>query len=785
MRKTVLLTIMLMLGIVGMRAERNWDVPLTTAYSYHAVVYATVVNSNGNQVGSLGDNTVIGAFIGDKCRAIGKLQVQKDNGSDVYIYTFRIGVNSNDAKKTVNFVIKGSSGSQVELSETQTVSGGDETFNEPSNPIAFKFNPVKSIDLKEQLLTVRVGEEITQYIKHLYALNPADATVKDVTYSVPDGSNMLRKNADGTITAISTGDETVTISHSDINNHGTNLKVSVVNDIPKSDDFKIINNPLTVQLPDYELQKVNILDKLTGNVSASGSAPTFPDSYTWAEGPKVTNKILTFYTDQESGNIREVIADKYGTTRVEWTYSVTSAGFNNDGTYNAQKTYTATYGFDLNIVQALSKFEAHGFRMGINDENATIKITTVPANYILDEKLIKWSIPDVNGTPIVKIGEHIAGKNEWKVEPLALNSSNTITVQYENLSDTANVQVLQRVDLDEGWHWISLFADQLDGSQTKALMTNAREIRSQEELLYNDPHYGFFGPLNKIDCRNTYKVYVKGGKTINFLLPKIDNYAGEKEFDSDAINEGWNWMGFPYCFSHSIDEVLKNASFEDGTRIVSKEAFAEVSSGKWTGTLQTIVPGEGYLIYSPSYIGVITFPAEGNLAKVQKTTKSSTKRALSAVRPAAWKYKSTRFANNMTIIAKASEALDENRYSIGAFVGDECRGEGEIIDGKIFITVHGESGETVKFKLHDSFSDECVELPEQVNFTDMYGSLNAPLPLTTPATTAIDEIVVSNNMDLEGMEIYTLSGQRVNADKLEKGIYIVRSKTVTRKLIKK
>ena len=785
MRKTVLLTIMLMLGIIGMRAERQWGAPLASAFPNHAVVYATVVNSNGDQVGDLGGNTVIGAFIGDECRAIGELQIQKTNSSEVYIYTFRVGVNSTDAKKKVNFVIKGSSGSEVELSETVTVSGGDETFGTPSSPFTFKFDPVKSIDLKVQLLDVRKGEEITQYIKHLYTLNPADPTVKDVTYSVPDESNTLRKNADGTITAISTGDETVTIRHSDIATHEAYLAVRVVNDIPTSNDFKIINDPLTVQLQDYELSKTDILGYLKANVSASGSAPSFPDSYTWAEGSKVTNKILTFYTNQTTGKINEVMANKYGTTRVEWTYSVTSAGFDADGSYIAAKTYTATFGFDLNIVQALSKFEAHGFRMGIDDENATIKITTVPANYLLDEKLIKWSIPDVNGTPIVKIGERIAGKNEWKVTPQALNSDKNITAYYENLSDTAWVRVLQRVNLDEGWHWISLYADQLDVKQNEKTLANVQEIRSQYELLYNDPHYGFFGPLQKMDGHNTYKIYVKDGKTFNFLLPKINSYEGGKESDSENISEGWNWMSFPYCFSHSIDEVLKNANFKDGTRIVSKEAFAEVSSGKWTGSLTTIVPGEGYLIYSPSDFGSVTLPAEGDLAKVKKATKAAARRALSAVRPAAWKYKSARFANNMTIIAKGTEALDENRYSIGAFVNGECRGEGEIIDDKIFITVHGESGETVKFKLHDNFSDEYVELPDQVKFTDMYGSINEPMPLTTPATTAIDVIVVSDDTNLEDMEIYTLSGQRVNADKLEKGIYIVRSKTATRKLIKK
>ena len=793
MRKTILLTIMLMLGVFGMRAEYNWDTPPVTAYSHHLVVYATVRNTSGEQVGDLGDNTIIGAFIDGSCRGAGYMQTVSVSDTETnYLYTFRLGVSSDDAGKEVKFVIKGAT--EIEITETLKTNGGDETVGMPSSPFSLTFSPVTEIAMKEQQLTVRVGEEITKYLKHTYTLVPEDATVKEsgISYSVPTASNILRANDDGTITAISSGSESMEIIHTDAKSVYGKIEVRVVDDIPTADDFKIINNPLTVQLAEYEVNKMDILDKIVANVSASGSAPSFPNSYSWAEGPNVAKKILTFYNNTSSGAINEVIANEYGNTRIEWTYSVKSAGFDENGAFVADKEYKFTAGFDLNIVQAVSSIDAVGFVMGLDDENATIRIETVPANYLLDEKLLKWDIPnfyDDKESPILEIGERIEGKNEWKVKPLALNKDKNITVDYNNiLSDTAWVRVLQRINLNEGWHWISLYADEITSKdQIASLMGNAQEIRSQRELLYNDPVYGFFGELEKMYTSDSYKIYVKEGKSVNAIIPDISLYSGNAF--SISASSGWNWLGSPYCFCHNINDALPT-DLEDDTRIVSKDGFAVLTDGKWVGTLETFVAGEGYLFYNPvSYPQRLNFSSEQSLKKVERPQSSQTRAQAhpSSVQP--WNYDDSRFANNMTIIAKGTEDLDANRYSIGAFVGDECRGKGLIIDGNIFITVHGEKGEKVNFKLHDSFSNTFSELPNQIEFTDMCGTIKNPIILNTTSPSGIEDIIATDDVDLDASEFYTVSGQRVKAENLTPGIYIVRSKTasgyVTHKFIKK
>lgn len=498
------------------------------------------------------------------------------------------------------------------------------------------------------------------------------------------------------------------------------------------------------------------------------------------EGPNVAKKILTFSYNADTNKATEVLANEYGSTRVEWTYRIDAAGFNSDGSFNPRKEYSVTFGFDVNIARGLTSISLPEMvEIGIGDANPTIKIETVPENFLLDESAINWGFK----TNAFTIGERIAGTNEWKINVLGLAQGEALDVYYNQLSAGTVVSIRQRVNIDEGWHWFTLFAGQGDITLEEGISVGFREvqeIRSQTELLYNDPNYGFFGGLKGMSWLDTYKINVKTGQTINYLIPGIDNYNQDEV--TKYYGPGWNWSGFPYCFNHWVSQIFANSELADGTRIVSKnDGFTELNSGKWAGTLETIKAGEGYLVYYPGSSNVsVTLPAEGKLKRANNLP--SIKRA-----PAQniWNYDASRFADNMTIIARSDEELDADRYSIGAFVAGECRGEGKIIDGRIFITVHGENGEKVNFKLHDNLTGEYRDLAERVDFADMRGTFKSPMHFDTDGSAqGIQDVISDSEIDPEA-EIYTISGQRVNSQNLAKGIYIVRTKTATRKLIKK
>lgn len=781
MRKTVLLTIMMLAGVLGIRAQRTWVKPSPSAYASHAVVYAAFVDKQGKPVEV--NDCMVGAFIDDQCRAIAtKSTVQGVNSTSV-VYTFRIGVKDEDAGKTVKFYLKQSNAQiDFELAETLTVSGGDETIGgTPSNPFNLTFVPVTSLNLNAESLNVQVGEEVTQYLRHIVSPNPQDATFKEEAlkfYASPDQTTALVMHDDGTITAEEAGSGIVSIYYEGIGVANAEITVIVVDPVPTADKYVIASNPLTIELADYELSKVNILSRLNDNVTTTLNNPVFPDQFNMVEGPNVAKKILTFYYNADTNKATEVLANEYGSTRVEWTYRIDAAGFNSDGSFNPRKEYSVTFGFDVNIVRGLSSISLPEMvKIGIGDANPTIKIETDPENFLLDESAINWGFK----TNAFTIGERIAGTNEWKINVRGLAQGDALYVYYNQLSAKTTVSIQQRVNINEGWHWFTLFAGQgditLEGISEG--FGEVQEIRSQTELLYNDPNYGFFGELKGISWLDTYKINVKTGQTINYLIPGIDNYMQDEV--TKYYGPGWNWSGFPYCFNHSVSQIFANSELADGTRIVSKnDGFTELNSGKWAGTLQTIKAGEGYLVYYPGSSNVsVILPAEGLLEKVNNVP--SIKRA-----PAQniWNYDASRFANNMTIIARSNEELDADRYSIGAFVAGECRGEGKIIDGRIFITVHGENGEKVNFKLHDNLTGEYRDLAERVDFADMRGTFKSPMHLDTDGSAGIQDVISDSEIDPEA-EIYTISGQRVNSQNLAKGIYIVRTKTATRKLIKK
>lgn len=782
MRKAVLLAIMVLAGVLGIRAQRTWVEPSPSAYASHAVVYAAFVDKQGKPVEVR--DCVVGAFIDDQCRAIATKSTVQGVNSTSDVYTFRIGVKDEDAGKTVKFFIKQSNARiDFELAETLTVSGGDETIGgTPSNPFNLTFVPVTGLDINNESLTVQVGEEVTQYLRHIVSPSPQDATFKEEAlnfYASPDQTTALVMHDDGTITAEEAGSGIVDIYYQGIGYASTRITVLVVDAVPTADKYVIASNPLTIELADYELAKVNILSRLNDNVTTTLKNPVFPDQFNMVEGPNVAKKILTFSYDSDTNKATAVRAKEYGSTRVEWTYRIDAAGFDSDGSFNPRKEYSVTFGFDVNIARGLTSISLPEMvKIGIGDENPTIKIETVPENLLLDESAINWGFK----TNAFAIGERIAGTNEWKINVLGLTQGEPLDVYYNQLNARTVVSIQQRVNIDEGWHWFTLFAGQGDitPEEISVGFREVQEIRSQTELLYNDPNYGFFGELKGMSWLDTYKFNVKTGQTINYLIPGIDNYRQDEV--SKYYGPGWNWSGFPYCFNHSVSQIFANSELADGTRIVSKnDGFTELNSGKWAGTLETIKAGEGYLVYYPGSSNVnVTLPAEGSLKKVNNLP--SVKRA-----PAQniWNYDASRFADNMTIIARSDEELDADRYSIGAFVAGECRGEGKIIDGRIFITVHGENGEKVNFKLHDNLTGEYRDLAERVDFADMRGTFKSPMHFDTDGSSqGIQDVISDSEIDPEA-EIYTISGQRVNSQNLAKGIYIVRTKTATRKLIKK
>ena len=139
-------------------------------------------------------------------------------------------------------------------------------------------------------------------------------------------------------------------------------------------------------------------------------------------------------------------------------------------------------------------------------------------------------------------------------------------------------------------------------------------------------------------------------------------------------------------------------------------------------------------------------------------------------------YNPRRFADNMSIIASLPEGVDSERYTVVPFVGDECRGESKLDNDRFFITVHGQKGEQVSFRLFDNQTGEYETSLVEMPFSMMEGSIKAPVVLGT-STTAIDTITIDqNNQDGSDPVIYDMQGRRVSKD--ARGLLIINGEKV-------
>lgn len=599
----------------------------------------------------------------------------------------------------------------------------------------------------------------------------------------------MQRNDDGTIKAVNSGSTTVWVYHKDIPNGPISLSVYVI-DFPTKESLAVKNDPFSVTLADYELSKVDIYQRLVGNIENTGTI-NFPHELDFAEDT-AGEGILTLYTDGD-GKVNEVLAKQYGSTAVKWTYNRTAMGFNEDGSFNADKEYNFSVGFKLNIVEGLADVWLDRLQMDVNDTEAVMVIKTRPENFLLDEKQLTWRIPpysDTDDTPVLEIGDRIEGKNEWKVTANRLGNYN-VGISYGQIVQEGSVEIGQRLLLGEGWSWISLFANKVGQDIFYKYFYDAQEVRSQYMLVYNDPEYGFFGDLMELTTAEAYKICVKDGAHFDMFLYDggVYNYNTGRDIN---LMPGWTWVSNPYCFDHDLQVAFGKATFANDSRIVSKnDGFATFQDGQWVGTLTRFNAGEGYLVYNAAAENAfVSFAAEGVIPKAEPRSVASARRA---AEQSVWSYDGSRFADNMSVICQPTTELEADRYTIGAFVGDECRGEGRMINGRFFVTVHGEMGEKVSFRLYDALTGEYFVLDDAVDFASTVGTYQRPMALNTPTLTGIDSVtgdqgvavyldggrVVVAGVAAESVEVYNASGMRVAAEGLGTGVYVVRVKTAS------
>lgn len=430
--------------------------------------------------------------------------------------------------------------------------------------------------------------------------------------------------------------------------------------------------------------------------------------------------------------------------------------------------------------------------------NITVNVLT-PVSFTVPESIEltlltsgQGAITDITGNDFDASLITFEGQGDYA--DISLDEKNNIIVVGKKLGDgefevyyngksmgVTSFKVGAEIKLESGWNWMSNYTESsiaLKQAGSTDYITEyftgsnmIKEARSQTDLLYNDTEkYGAFGTIEEFKPNTMYKVNMAGSRSF---------YPESTELTSSVVRiatKGYTWINYPIVGNHSMEYFNNQAKLEgfNGCVIMGKDGFAEYNNGKWVASGNfKMETGKGYIFYMPE-AGMLTL--NFGESYVDEGTPTYAKALSSSAN--VWKYDTSQFADNMAIVAKVNGIEASSRYSVGAFVGEECRGMGQFVtDDVMFINVAGIAGEKVNFRLYDSEAGCYSDILESMNYTIKRGSLSSPVTLT-PESTVTGIMNVESSMQ-NSTKAFNLNGQQVNGN--AKGLLIIGGKKVVKK----
>lgn len=392
--------------------------------------------------------------------------------------------------------------------------------------------------------------------------------------------------------------------------------------------------------------------------------------------------------------------------------------------------------------------------------------------------------------------------------------SNSFRVMYM-ASSTLNLE------LQKGWNWISSnltgaeFTDAM--SFIKPIENNVDRLVGFQTELFCDPQLGFVGQLKELNPATFYQIQVN-----NIVNNTWTGNAYRADETPIAIRKGWNWMGYIPACEFTVEKALEKMEPMEGDVVKNYELFAVFNEGEWKGTLSVMQPGEGYMYYSGKQT-TFFYPSSQLTPVVDPAQLKVAYGAMESDVIIPWEVAKHVYPYNMTMIAQVfidGHVISPGLYTIGAFVGNECRGIGRYVDDKLFMTIYGEinSGDRISFKAYDNETQQEYNIVEGTVFSNsMLGTINSPYKLTIDKTTGIKEmdmqnfyniypnpvrnvmyisgdlkhiqsvsVITNNGVVMAKTESYTEKG--LNVSHLSDGTYIVVLRTdsgiITKKMVK-
>lgn len=639
------------------------------------------------------------------------------------------------------------------------------------------------------LFKANVGDtHIYDRLAKMITITPADATDKTYTVSVSDDAAVSLTGAT-TLKAEDVGVTFITVTANGASADVTVSEQVQIEVVDPTTTANINSNQLTIALTDGIAQDIttNVRDNVTLS-NAGGTSITEVDGTVALSGSSVT--CTTTPGLEATGITGDFTAVAEGTTTV--TITLRWPDYDTWGVSSETLQYkSAQFSFNIKVTNSLTLDHFNvAVANAVAGKTGTITLTPQPAGATFDINALQVNI--TNGLTDAWANTLTCTLKSATDDQVVYEFTSTIPCQVGfsimeptggpiELNDPSaaagssftGFEIGWPFDLSAGWQWRSnpcgfIAADQL----AKYYGTgDLIEIRTSNNLLYNDPAWGFYGTLTStagILQDQCYKVNMKNAHSSVMMASSVTDAASQVALTvtptngaySVTLKPGWNWVGSPYLFNRKLENVFTGRGINmQGAIIIGKTGSAELNAttGQWTGDLTALKAGEGYIIKNPATSDIeLSFPSELDMQPANEDGSAGVK-GMAPVR-SVWEYDHTRFMNNMTMVAELADIAQPEQYSIGAFVGDECRGEGFVIDGKAFITVHCNAGELVTFQLYNTYTGTYTLVDESLKAQTRVGSLKAPFRMHANIVDGIGNIASG----ADATETYDLSGRRTN-----------------------
>lgn len=302
----------------------------------------------------------------------------------------------------------------------------------------------------------------------------------------------------------------------------------------------------------------------------------------------------------------------------------------------------------------------------------------------------------------------------WSYNGIILSTNPTYTFTVEGSRDlvasfvySGGVVLTQSECLNEGWNWwssyITMNTEEDFGMLKTALGSNASLIKSKADgfVAYMAYIGDWYGSLRAINNKEMYMINMNSDQTV-----EISGLLADLASNPITIWNGWNWIGFPSNESVDLNSALANMTPKNLDLIKSRNASATYfsSMGSWFGNLTELTPGMGYMYKSNN---------EDPFEFVYSTSSRDGQEPLEIQMTNHWDVSVGEYSDNATLIGVIAIDGEEQRNDnvvVGAFVGDRCVGETNVMYIEpfdryfVFLNYFGNENDAITFRLYDGDS---------------------------------------------------------------------------------